>query len=174
MSGTSDRAGLFRAQTPQGFRFGAILDAHRAHPGGAADDVAVARAAGLDVVITPGDESNLKITGPEDFARAAALLESGMDIRLGNGFDVHRFCDGDHVMLCGVRVAHERGLDGHSDADVGMHAVTDALYGALAKAISGGTSRPPTRSGRARKATSSCVMRSVWRAKKATRSAMST
>ncbi len=133
VSGTSDRAGLFRAQTPQGFRFGAILDAHRAHPGGAADDVAVARAAGLDVVITPGDESNLKITGPEDFARAAALLESGMDIRLGNGFDVHRFCDGDHVMLCGVRVAHERGLDGHSDADVGMHAVTDALYGALAQ-----------------------------------------
>ncbi|WP_146585862.1 bifunctional 2-C-methyl-D-erythritol 4-phosphate cytidylyltransferase/2-C-methyl-D-erythritol 2,4-cyclodiphosphate synthase [Puniceibacterium confluentis] len=133
VSGTRDRDGLFRAQTPQGFHFAAILDAHRRHAGGAADDVAVARAAGLDVIITPGDERNLKITGPGDFARAAALLETGMDIRLGNGFDVHRFRDGDHVMLCGVRLAHTQGLDGHSDADVGMHALTDALYGALAE-----------------------------------------
>lgn len=133
VSGTRDRTGLFRAQTPQGFRFGPILAAHRAHSGGAADDVAVARDAGIAVVITEGDERNLKITGPGDFARAKALLETGMDIRLGNGFDVHRFCDGDHVMLCGVRVAHDHGLDGHSDADVGMHAVTDALYGALAE-----------------------------------------
>ncbi|MGY9047538.1 hypothetical protein P775_19600 [Puniceibacterium antarcticum] len=132
VSGTQDRTGLYRAQTPQGFRYDAILAAHRAHPGGAADDVAVARAFGIDVVITDGDERNLKITTPSDFARAAALLESKMDIRLGNGFDVHRFCEGDHVMLCGVRVAHDHGLDGHSDADVGMHAVTDALYGALA------------------------------------------
>ncbi len=132
VSGVRDRDGLFRAQTPQGFRFAEILAAHRAHPGGAADDVAVARAAGLDVVITKGEERNLKITGPGDFARALGLLETGMDIRLGNGYDVHRFCDGDHVMLCGVRVGHSHGLDGHSDADVGMHAVTDALYGALA------------------------------------------
>ncbi|SNR71031.1 bifunctional 2-C-methyl-D-erythritol 4-phosphate cytidylyltransferase/2-C-methyl-D-erythritol 2,4-cyclodiphosphate synthase [Puniceibacterium sediminis] len=133
VSGTRDRSGLYRAQTPQGFRYDAILAAHRAHPGGAADDVEVARAAGIAVLITQGDERNLKITGPDDFARAAALLETGMDIRLGNGFDVHRFCDGDHVMLCGVRVAHDHGLDGHSDADVGMHSVTDALYGALAE-----------------------------------------
>jgi 2-C-methyl-D-erythritol 4-phosphate cytidylyltransferase/2-C-methyl-D-erythritol 2,4-cyclodiphosphate synthase len=132
VTGTSDRAGLFRAQTPQGFRFGPILAAHRAHPGSAADDVEVARAAGLDVAIVPGEERNLKITGPQDFARAAELLEPQMDIRLGNGFDVHAFEEGDHVILCGVRVPHDRALKGHSDADVGMHAVTDALYGALA------------------------------------------
>ncbi|MEC3860982.1 bifunctional 2-C-methyl-D-erythritol 4-phosphate cytidylyltransferase/2-C-methyl-D-erythritol 2,4-cyclodiphosphate synthase [Mesobacterium sp. TK19101] len=133
VTGTRDRAGLYRAQTPQGFRFDAILAAHRAHPGGAADDVQVARDAGLTVAITEGSEHNLKITGPGDFARAARILETGMDIRLGNGFDVHRFGDGDHVVLCGVRVPHGRGLQGHSDADVGMHAVTDAIYGALAE-----------------------------------------
>ncbi len=133
VTGTHDRAGLYRAQTPQGFRYAEILAAHRAHTGGAADDVEVARASGLDVAIVPGEERNLKITGPEDFARAATLLETGMDIRLGNGFDVHRFGPGDHVMLCGVRVPHPRGLVGHSDADVGLHAVTDALYGALAE-----------------------------------------
>ncbi|MCR8549721.1 bifunctional 2-C-methyl-D-erythritol 4-phosphate cytidylyltransferase/2-C-methyl-D-erythritol 2,4-cyclodiphosphate synthase [Salipiger sp. P9] len=134
VTGTRDRAGLFRAQTPQGFRYDAIASAHAAHPGGAADDVEVARAAGLDVAIVPGEERNLKITGPEDFARADALLkEQRMDIRLGNGFDVHRFGEGDHVVLCGVAVPHGRGLQGHSDADVGMHAVTDALYGAMAE-----------------------------------------
>lgn len=132
VTGTRDRDGLYRAQTPQGFRFDAILAAHRAHPGGAADDVAVARAAGLDVAITEGSEQNLKITTPADFARAARILEHGLDIRLGNGFDVHAFAEGDHVMLCGVAVPHERGLSGHSDADVGMHALTDAIYGALA------------------------------------------
>lgn len=132
VAGTQDRAGLFRAQTPQGFALHAIRAAHSAHPGGAADDVEVARAAGLDVVITEGDEANLKITTPADFARAGALLETSMDIRLGNGFDVHAFEDGNHVILCGVRIAHDRSLKGHSDADVGMHAVTDAIYGALA------------------------------------------
>ena len=132
VDGTHDRAGLWRAQTPQGFHFGPILAAHRIHPGGAPDDVAVARGAGIAVRITQGDARNLKITNPGDLARAAAILETSMDIRLGNGFDVHRFCAGDHVMLCGVRIAHEHGLDGHSDADVGMHAVTDAIYGALA------------------------------------------
>jgi len=133
VTGTHRRDGLYRAQTPQGFRFDAILAAHRTHPGGAADDVQVARDAGLTVAITGGSEQNLKITGPGDFARAARILETGMDIRLGNGFDVHRFGDGDHVVLCGVKVPHGRGLQGHSDADVGMHAVTDALYGALAE-----------------------------------------
>lgn len=131
VSGAQDRTGLYRAQTPQGFSLPAILAAHRAHTGVAADDVEVARAAGLDVVITQGDEANLKITTPDDFKRAAALLETQMDIRLGNGFDVHAFCEGDHVILCGVRVPHEKALKGHSDADVGMHAVTDAIYGAL-------------------------------------------
>ncbi len=135
VTGTRDRSGLFRAQTPQGFHYAAILAAHRAHPGGAADDVEVARAAGMDVAIVPGDERNLKITGPDDFDRAAQLLapkENSMDIRLGNGFDVHAFEEGDHVILCGVSVPHDRKLKGHSDADVGMHAVTDAIYGALA------------------------------------------
>lgn len=133
VEGTQDRTGLWRAQTPQGFRFAAILAAHRSHTGQAADDVEVARAAGLDVAIVPGDEDNIKITGPADFARAARLIGGGMDIRTGNGYDVHRFGPGDHVVLCGVRVPYERGLQGHSDADVGMHAVTDAIYGALAR-----------------------------------------
>lgn len=134
--GTQDRAGLYRAQTPQGFRFPEILAAHRAHPGGAADDVEVARAAGLEVAIVPGSEDNLKITYAEDFARAEAIWrarkEAAMDVRMGNGYDVHAFCEGDHVWLCGVKVPHGRGLLGHSDADVGMHALTDAIYGALA------------------------------------------
>ena len=134
VSGTQDRAGLFRAQTPQAFRYDAILAAHRAHSGLALDDVEVARAAGLDVTIVEGDEDNLKLTFPGDFARAEAILRArAMDIRLGNGYDVHAFCDGDHVWLCGVQLPHGRGLLGHSDADVGMHALTDAIYGALAQ-----------------------------------------
>ncbi|SHE43911.1 2-C-methyl-D-erythritol 2,4-cyclodiphosphate synthase [Ruegeria intermedia] len=133
VTGTRDRTGLFAAQTPQGFRYDAIVAAHAAHPGGAADDVEVARAAGLDVAIVPGDADNLKITRPEDFARAERILRSDMDVRLGNGYDVHRFGPGDHVILCGVEIPHDRGLQGHSDADVGMHAVTDAIYGALAQ-----------------------------------------
>ena len=133
VTGTQDRSGLYRAQTPQAFAYPDILAAHRAHSGDAADDVEVARAAGIDVTIIEGDEDNLKITGPEDFARAENILRGQMDIRTGSGYDVHRFGPGDHVMLCGVRVAHERGLQGHSDADVGMHALTDALYGALAE-----------------------------------------
>ncbi|MBW7921788.1 MAG: 2-C-methyl-D-erythritol 2,4-cyclodiphosphate synthase [Rubellimicrobium sp.] len=138
VEGAVDRSGLWRAQTPQGFRFDAILAAHRAHAGDAADDVAVARAAGIAVAIVPGEDDNLKITGPGDFARAGRILgerigESRMDIRTGNGFDVHRFGPGDHVMLCGVRVPHGAALAGHSDADVGMHALTDAIYGALAE-----------------------------------------
>lgn len=139
VSGTQDRADLYRAQTPQAFRFDAILAAHHAHSGPAADDVAVARAQGIAVAIVDGDEDNLKLTYPADFARAERILatrrlkgRTAMDIRLGNGFDVHAFCPGDHLWLCGVKIPHARGLLGHSDADVGMHALTDAVYGALA------------------------------------------
>ncbi|SDK34423.1 bifunctional 2-C-methyl-D-erythritol 4-phosphate cytidylyltransferase/2-C-methyl-D-erythritol 2,4-cyclodiphosphate synthase [Aliiruegeria lutimaris] len=129
------RDGLFRAQTPQGFDLAAIRAAHDAHPGLAADDVEVALAAGLDVAITQGHEDNIKVTLPSDFERAEQILRKGqkMDVRLGNGYDVHRFGTGDHVVLCGVTVPHPRGLQGHSDADVGMHAITDAIYGALAE-----------------------------------------
>lgn len=137
VTGTQDRSTLFRAQTPQGFAVDAIRAAHAAHPGGAADDVEVARAQGLNVVMTPGDPDNLKVTTPDDFARAARIIApqepAQMDIRLGNGFDVHRFGPGDHVTLCGIDVPHDRGLQGHSDADVAWHAITDAIYGALAE-----------------------------------------
>lgn len=133
VTGTASRDGLFRAQTPQGFALPAILAAHRAHQGAAEDDVQIARMAGLDVAITLGDEDNLKLTHAQDFARAERILRGTMDIRLGNGFDVHAFTEGDHVVLCGVTVPHSMALLGHSDADVGMHAITDALYGALAE-----------------------------------------
>jgi 2-C-methyl-D-erythritol 4-phosphate cytidylyltransferase/2-C-methyl-D-erythritol 2,4-cyclodiphosphate synthase len=134
VDGAQDRAGLWRAQTPQGFRYDAILAAHRAHQGQAADDVEVARAAGLDVAIVEGNEANLKLTFAGDFARAEAILKGrGMDVLLGNGYDVHAFTAGDHVWLCGVKVTHDKALLGHSDADVGMHALTDAIYGALAE-----------------------------------------
>lgn len=132
VTGTQDRTGLYRAQTPQAFDLPSILAAHRGYSGAAADDVEVARAAGLPVRIIEGHEDNLKITHPGDFARAERILGNQMDIRIGTGFDVHRFGPGDHCMLCGVAVPHDRGLQGHSDADVGMHALTDALYGALA------------------------------------------
>lgn len=144
VEGTVPRDGLWRAQTPQGFHLPAILAAHAAFEGDPADDVEVARAHGLSVAIVPGHEDNLKITTPGDFARAAAILEKmTMDIRTGNGFDVHRFGPGDHVMLCGVAVPHDRGLQGHSDADVGLHTLTDAIYGALAEGDIG-THFPPS------------------------------
>ncbi|WP_085787290.1 bifunctional 2-C-methyl-D-erythritol 4-phosphate cytidylyltransferase/2-C-methyl-D-erythritol 2,4-cyclodiphosphate synthase [Ketogulonicigenium robustum] len=132
VTGTPARDGLLRAQTPQGFAYDAILAAHLAAVGDAADDVAIALAHGLDVAITAGDERNLKLTTPDDFTRAARILRETMDIRTGNGFDVHAFGPGQSVWLCGVEVPHSHGLVGHSDADVGMHAVTDAIYGALA------------------------------------------
>ncbi|WP_435228980.1 bifunctional 2-C-methyl-D-erythritol 4-phosphate cytidylyltransferase/2-C-methyl-D-erythritol 2,4-cyclodiphosphate synthase [Pseudopelagicola sp. nBUS_20] len=128
-----DRTGLFRAQTPQGFSYQAILEAHRSHCGGAADDVEVAQAAGIEVTVVPGEENNLKITTQDDFKRLERNLRGSMDIRVGNGFDVHAFEAGNHVMLCGVRVPHNQGLKGHSDADVGLHAITDAIYGAMSE-----------------------------------------
>lgn len=130
---TAPRDGLFRAQTPQGFALAPILAAHRDFPEGGADDVELALRAGLPVTVTPGSEDNLKLTWPGDFARAERILGDAMDIRLGNGFDVHAFTEGDHVWLCGVKIAHDKALLGHSDADVGMHALTDAIYGALAQ-----------------------------------------
>lgn len=147
VDGVLNRTGLWRAQTPQGFRLEVIRAAHAALDGPAADDVEVARAHGVAVVITPGDEANLKLTSPGDFERAAQMLEKTMDIRpdirVGNGFDVHRFGDGDQVWLCGISVPHSRGLQGHSDADVGLHTLTDAIYGALAEGDIG-THFPPS------------------------------
>ena len=133
VTATAPRDGLFRAQTPQGFVLDKITEAHRQHPDNAPDDVELALKAGILVAITPGSEDNLKITFPADFARAERILGTAMDIRLGNGYDVHAFGPGDHVWLCGVQITHEAGLIGHSDADVGMHALTDAIYGALAE-----------------------------------------
>ena len=131
---TLDRSGLWRAQTPQGFRFGPFLKAHRGYRGAAlSDDAAIAERAGLRVRLVMGSEQNLKVTTEEDLARAERLLLARYgDLRTGSGFDVHRFGPGDHVMLCGVRVPHDRGLVGHSDADVGLHALTDAVLGAIA------------------------------------------
>ena len=128
---TIDRAGLWRAQTPQGFRYADILEAHRKMAGESlTDDAAVAEAAGLAVTLVPGNEDNVKLTTEDDFARAERMLGNG-DIRVGSGFDVHRFDEGNSVTLCGVNIKHDRTLAGHSDADVGLHAVTDALLGAI-------------------------------------------
>ena len=116
----------------QTFRFDAILAAHRAASGQAlTDDAAVAEHAGLAVALVLGHEDNIKITSREDLDRAARSFGSMPDIRVGNGYDVHRFGPGNGLMLCGVAVPHEQGLLGHSDADVGLHAITDALLGAI-------------------------------------------
>ena len=132
VAATVDRAGLWRAQTPQGFRYADILAAHRAAAGGAlTDDAAVAEAAGLAVSLVAGSEDNVKVTTADDLARAGRIVGAGLESRVGMGFDVHRFEPGDHVMLCGVRIGHDRGLAGHSDADAGLHALVDAVLGAL-------------------------------------------
>ena len=125
-----DREALVRVQTPQAFRLDAIRAAHAAWTGGEpTDDAQVARAAGLDVALVEGDPALEKLTWEADFARAEAARLSP---RTGTGFDVHAFGPGDHVWLGGVRIPHERGLRGHSDADVALHALTDALLGAIA------------------------------------------
>jgi 2-C-methyl-D-erythritol 4-phosphate cytidylyltransferase/2-C-methyl-D-erythritol 2,4-cyclodiphosphate synthase len=135
IAGTVDRTGLWRAQTPQGFRYRAILEAHRAAAQGPelTDDAAVAESAGLDVALVPGSEDNFKVTTMDDLARAERMLAArGGETRVGTGFDVHRLGkQQDFVVLCGVRVPHDSGLIGHSDADVGLHALTDAILGAL-------------------------------------------
>ena len=144
-----DRTDLWRAQTPQGFSFTAILDAHRKaaalDPGAHTDDAAAAAAAGIEMVVVPGAEDNLKITNMEDIARAEQLLAQGGEYRTGQGFDVHGFgAEGSGpVRLCGVDLPHDRSLSGHSDADAGLHAITDALLGALAEGDIG-SHFPPT------------------------------
>jgi 2-C-methyl-D-erythritol 4-phosphate cytidylyltransferase/2-C-methyl-D-erythritol 2,4-cyclodiphosphate synthase len=125
-----DRDGLLRVQTPQAFRLDAIRAAHAAWTGGEpTDDAQMARAAGLDVVLVAGDPALEKLTYDADFARAEAAQ---LIPRTGSGFDVHAFGPGDHVWLGGIRIPHDRGLKGHSDADVALHALTDALLGAIA------------------------------------------
>ncbi|MEM1103478.1 MAG: bifunctional 2-C-methyl-D-erythritol 4-phosphate cytidylyltransferase/2-C-methyl-D-erythritol 2,4-cyclodiphosphate synthase [Pseudomonadota bacterium] len=152
---TVPRGDMWRAQTPQGFRYAAILGAHRAvaDRDDFTDDAAVAEAAGMPVSLSMGSPNNMKITQAEDFGLAASLLrersgapqdaaegapedanspeEVVMEHRTGQGFDVHAFEDGDKVTLCGVEIPHDAKLSGHSDADVGMHALTDAILGAI-------------------------------------------
>lgn len=135
---TVDREGLWRAQTPQAFRFAPILDAHRRAADEArsdfTDDAAIAEWAGLSVKLVPSGAQNMKLTTPADVALAERLLlpaAGHFEPRNGTGFDVHRFAAGDHVWLCGVLIPHTHRLEGHSDADVGLHALTDALLGAI-------------------------------------------
>lgn len=135
IAATVPREGLWRAQTPQGFHFDAILAAHRALAGERlTDDAMVAERHGLPVELVDGSEDNFKITTADDLARAEATLArraGGWDVRTATGFDVHRFGPGDQVRLAGIAVAHDQGLIGHSDADVALHALTDALLGTI-------------------------------------------
>jgi 2-C-methyl-D-erythritol 4-phosphate cytidylyltransferase/2-C-methyl-D-erythritol 2,4-cyclodiphosphate synthase len=138
VTGTLDRSGLRLVQTPQVFAFEALVAAHRRAAGedrnDFTDDAALAEWAGLRVSTFDGEAGNMKLTTDDDFNRAEAVrLAALADVRAGFGFDVHQFADGDHVMLGGVRIAHGRGLSGHSDADVVLHALVDAILGALAE-----------------------------------------
>jgi 2-C-methyl-D-erythritol 4-phosphate cytidylyltransferase/2-C-methyl-D-erythritol 2,4-cyclodiphosphate synthase len=138
------RENIFRAQTPQGFSFDAILKAHREFADATAtDDMALAELAGLEIVVVAGEESNIKITTQDDMAHAARLLGGASETRTGFGFDAHKFTPGDHIFLCGVKIAHDHGLEGHSDADAGLHALTDALL-ACVSAGDIGQHFPPT------------------------------
>ena len=130
------RDSLLRSQTPQGFHFEKIRDAHRRFAGEpATDDLFLAERAGLSITAVAGEETNIKLTTADDFAAVEKLaLSSFLDVRTGSGFDAHRFGPGDHVWLCGVKIPHTSTLVGHSDADVGLHALTDAILGALGAA----------------------------------------
>jgi 2-C-methyl-D-erythritol 4-phosphate cytidylyltransferase/2-C-methyl-D-erythritol 2,4-cyclodiphosphate synthase len=145
VSGTEDRRELYAAQTPQGFRYSTILAAHRKAAGRQlTDDAAIAEWAGIAVALTPGSTRNIKLTMPEDFDRAEHLLGgTAMETRTGNGFDVHPFEPGDAVWLGGVRIPHSAKLKGHSDADAPLHALCDAIYGALGEGDIG-THFPPS------------------------------
>ncbi|MEX2200642.1 MAG: bifunctional 2-C-methyl-D-erythritol 4-phosphate cytidylyltransferase/2-C-methyl-D-erythritol 2,4-cyclodiphosphate synthase [Dongiaceae bacterium] len=130
--GTVDRAAVWRAQTPQAFRFAEILAAHRSAAGGdLTDDAAVAEVAGLTTLLVEGSDDNIKITTEDDLARAERMLVAAREYRTGFGYDVHRFAPGDAIALGGLRIPHDRGLEGHSDADVALHALTDAILGAI-------------------------------------------
>ncbi len=130
---TVDRTYLWRAQTPQGFRYAAILDAHRRCAGlDLSDDAAVAERAGYAVELVMGDEDNFKITTTEDLVRAERLVQTRLgDVRTGMGFDVHKLVPGDGCWINGLKIPHDKALLGHSDADVGLHALTDAILGAI-------------------------------------------
>jgi 2-C-methyl-D-erythritol 4-phosphate cytidylyltransferase/2-C-methyl-D-erythritol 2,4-cyclodiphosphate synthase len=133
IAATVPRAHLHRAQTPQAFRFGLLLALHRTAAPGATDDAAILEAAGHAVALVAGHEDNIKLTFPEDRVRLERILRAGLSPRIGTGFDVHAFAEGRPLVLCGITVPHDRGLAGHSDADVGLHALCDAIYGALAE-----------------------------------------
>jgi 2-C-methyl-D-erythritol 4-phosphate cytidylyltransferase/2-C-methyl-D-erythritol 2,4-cyclodiphosphate synthase len=123
---------MVRAQTPQGFHFNAILAAHRATRGRSlTDDAAVAEEHGIQVITVPGVEENIKITHDEDLERAAFWLRAERETHVGSGFDVHKFETGNSVRLAGIDIPHDQSLAGHSDADVALHALTDALLGAM-------------------------------------------
>jgi 2-C-methyl-D-erythritol 4-phosphate cytidylyltransferase/2-C-methyl-D-erythritol 2,4-cyclodiphosphate synthase len=135
---TLDRNALRLVQTPQSFAFPALLEAHRraaaAGRNDFTDDAALAEWAGLKVSVFEGEPGNIKITNAGDFVRAEAMQFAALgDLRTGTGIDVHAFGPGDHVTLGGIRIAHDRSLVGHSDADVALHALTDAILGALAE-----------------------------------------
>jgi 2-C-methyl-D-erythritol 4-phosphate cytidylyltransferase/2-C-methyl-D-erythritol 2,4-cyclodiphosphate synthase len=130
---TVQREGLFRVQTPQAFHYEAILEAHRRWPEdrAATDDAQMVRAAGYPVAMVTGDPALEKVTYSADFAAAEARIAATMRVRTAQGFDVHRFATGEELWLGGVRIPHSQGLSGHSDADVALHAITDALLGVI-------------------------------------------
>jgi len=142
---TLDRNILIRAQTPQAFRFKAIYMAHRRQEGHAlTDDAAVAEACGLKVKTIAGQEDNFKITTAQDLTKAEYMIkQKRTDYRTGYGYDVHAFEEGRQVILGGIKIAHDKKLKGHSDADVALHALTDALLGAIAEGDIG-THFPPS------------------------------
>ena len=131
--GTPSRAGLWRAQTPQAFRLGQLNAAYAAWPAGEepTDEAIVLERAGAEVALVPGDPALAKLTYPEDFAMAERIAGAARTMRVGQGIDAHRFGPGDSVWLCGVQIAHSHALVGHSDADAGLHAITDAVLGAI-------------------------------------------
>jgi 2-C-methyl-D-erythritol 4-phosphate cytidylyltransferase/2-C-methyl-D-erythritol 2,4-cyclodiphosphate synthase len=133
---TVSRDGLWRAQTPQAFRLGKLKTAYARWPAGEepTDDASVMERAGGQVAMVPGDPMLMKLTWPEDFLMAEQLAASRRIVRMGQGIDAHRFGPGDVVWLCGIRIQHDLGLVGHSDADCGLHALTDAVLGAIAEA----------------------------------------
>ena len=176
ISETVPRAHLWRAQTPQVFRYAALLEAHRAAASlgsdeatALTDDAAVAERAGLRVVMVEGHDDNRKITTPEDLRQAAT-----METRTAFGFDVHGFGPGNSVMLGGVAIPHAPALAGHSDADVALHALTDACWARSAPATSASISRRPIRNGAAPPRTASCATPwSSWQRRRADRASRS-